>query len=220
MLFGAAVYERELTAAEVLKHYQTWTQQGRPEIDASERCRALYLFDEHAGTVVHSRVEPGIDLRIPARYLVVDKKFWSLSGRSSAYPGLMGARLSKTSLALSPSVLSSSPICQECAASGGQHWSRLLLGTLISLTIEVLQGFLPTRDSGTTDLITNTLGTWLGVLLYLRLHRWAGCDVSVAAPVSPAPPVRFRHTGNRNPSMSSGRSIRRWISCAEPDSGC
>ena len=172
-LFGAAVYQRELTAAEVLKHYQTWTQQGRPEIDASERCRALYLFDERAGTVVHSRVEPGVDLQIPARYMVVDKKFlepvweefsWSREYASAALKNIVGFV----------------PVGFVFFAylSGVRGIRRaalvtVLLGTLISLTIEVLQGLLPTRDSGTTDLFTNTLGTWLGVLLYLRLHRWA-----------------------------------------------
>jgi hypothetical protein len=74
-LRGLAIYNRELTARQVFRHYETWAAMGRPEVSENERSVALYLFDEHVGSVVHNHVSSGIDLYIPERYLILHQIF-------------------------------------------------------------------------------------------------------------------------------------------------
>jgi len=48
------------------------------------------------------------------------------------------------------------------------------MGALISLVIEVTQGFIPARDSWMVDLICNTGGTVLGAGFLVLVSRWLG----------------------------------------------
>jgi len=55
-------------------------------------------------------------------------------------------------------------------AISGQHLV-VLAGFLISLTIEIIQVWLPTRYSSATDLFCNTAGTLFGVALGVWWRR-------------------------------------------------
>jgi VanZ like protein/concanavalin A-like lectin/glucanase superfamily protein len=165
-LRGLAIYRRALTRAEALQHYRAWETIGRPYSAENERGVALYLFDEHSGRVVHNRGSVKVDLYIPEKFTVLNEKFLEPAWNE------FNLRWSYWKSALI-NIGGFVPLGFFCCAylSLTKPMSRaavvtVVLGFTVSLTIEVFQSFLPTRDSGTTDLITNTLGTGLGVMVY------------------------------------------------------
>ena len=172
---GLAIYGSELTAGQVSQHYATWTSSGKPAM-AGDECRvALYLFNERGGRIVHNAIRPGIDLIIPETYAVVDKwvlhAFWNEFEMSRSY----WSAVLKNIVGFVPVGFWFFPFLAACKVRRAALWT-VVAGFSISVTIEVLQAFLPTRDSGTTDMITNTLGTWLGVACYQAVvpivQRW------------------------------------------------
>jgi hypothetical protein len=167
-LRGLAIYQQELTAAQVSRHFETWTTKGRPEIGQNERVLALYRFDEQQGRVVHNRGRSGIDLYIPERYLIVNEKFLEPPWKEF-YP--RWAYWKNVAINIGGFIPLGFFFCAYLSSLGRVSRPQLvtiMIGAAASVTIEVLQAFLPTRDSGMTDIVTNTLGTCLGVLLY----RW------------------------------------------------
>ena len=166
LLRGLAFYNQEISPARVLQHYQTWTEKGRPDVSDNERAVALYLFDERAGRVIHNHVPSGSDLYIPDRYLILDQTFlcpfWLAYHSGWSY-------WSDVLVNIAGFVPFGFLFCAYFSLARRIKRPALitiLLGFILSLTIESLQSFLPTRKSDTTDVITDTLGTCLGAWLY------------------------------------------------------
>jgi VanZ like family/Concanavalin A-like lectin/glucanases superfamily len=158
-----ALYDGELTSGEVFGNYEAWTRTGRPEVTKAVPAIALYLFDEHSGNRVHNRARSGGDLFIPKRYMELHhtllRRPWD-----EYSPGWGYWRDVLINIA------GFVPMGFFCYAyllsiSFGKRpaLATILLGCLLSLTVEILQAYLPTRDSGMTDIFTNTLGATAGV---------------------------------------------------------
>jgi|SRR5579872_1745264 len=163
---GLAVYDRELTAGEVSQHYATWTKNRQADLAKSGGVVALYLFNEGSGNVVHSQVASAPDLLIPERFVIVHKwflePFWKEFRPVWSY-------WKDVAINVAGFIPLGFFFCSYFSLVRRVERPALIavvVGFLVSLTIEVLQAFLPTRDSGTTDLITNMFGTALGVVLY------------------------------------------------------
>jgi VanZ family protein len=171
---GLALYDRELPAAEVLQHFAAWTKSKQPDLAESEGVVASYLFEEGKGNVVHNQLDSATNLLIPQRFFVLREQFlerpWDEYRSDWNYWKDVGINIG----GFIPLGLFFCAYFSTIPKIKRATWLTIALGFAVSLTIEVLQAFLPTRDSGMTDLLTNTLGTALGAILcaWVMKHEW------------------------------------------------
>lgn len=159
-----AIYRRQLSAAEVSEHSASLANGAQPGLTESAGAVALYLFDEGGGSVVHNRLDSATDLLIPERFFILHPQFLE-NPRSEFRPdwnywknvGINVGGFIPLGFFFCAYLSTLRRMKQAVAIT-------IILGFAVSLTIEVLQAFIPTRDSGMTDLVTNTLGTALGAI--------------------------------------------------------
>jgi hypothetical protein len=163
-LKGLAIYDRQLSAIKVAEKYQGWAGIGHPSLSVSDGTVALYLFDEDTGNTVHNLVDSTTDLVIPQRFFVLHEPFleqpWNEYFAGWSYWKDVGVNIVGF-IPLGFLFYAYFALLRRLEHSAAV---TVAFGFAVSLTIEVLQAFLPTRNSGMTDLITNTGGTLLGVI--------------------------------------------------------
>jgi VanZ family protein len=158
-MLGLAIYGRRLNPEHVLQHSLMWTSKGRPDITEADAAIALYLFEEGNGLRVRNQIAGGVALEIPERFVLPAKPFLSPpspDNREDIFENIAGY----IPLGFSLCALLASLRIPRAPFIG------VLACAAVSLMVECLQYFTPTRDSDLTDVITNTLGAALGVVLF------------------------------------------------------
>jgi hypothetical protein len=168
-ILDLVIYDRELTPLEIASKYASWHgNQTVQERGGDQHIVARYTFSEGRGQNVHGEPSSAPDLYIPEIFKVPHKKMLMWPWEESH------DKLELRDLAIN--IFGFVPFGFVFAAY--LTWNRnirhativtILCGAAISLMIEILQEYIPGRDSGILDIFTNTFGTFFGVLLF----RWA-----------------------------------------------
>jgi hypothetical protein len=187
-LKGLAVYDRELSAAEVSRGFVDWTKGVQPDSAERQGVVARYRFDEGHGNVVRNEVDSSTNLLIPERFFLLHPEFLERPW-DEYHPGWSyWKNIAINVVGFIPLGFFFYAYFSELRKCEHSTALTITLGFGVSFTIEVLQAFLPTRDSGMTDLITNTFGTAVGVMAF----RHKAVQVVLASRITPqrAPDIR------------------------------
>jgi hypothetical protein len=168
-ILDLVIYDRELAPQEIASKYASWNgDQTVKEPGRDQHIVAQYTFTEGSGQNAHGEPSSAPDIYIPEIFKVPHKKMlmWPWEETHD--------KLEVRNLSIN--IFGFVPFGFVFVAY--LTWNRnvrhstvitILCGAAISLMIEILQEYIPGRDSGILDIFTNTLGTLLGVLLF----RWA-----------------------------------------------
>jgi VanZ family protein len=166
---GLAIYHQRLTPGQVVRHYESWVKFGNPTIAKDEAPMALYLFNERDGETAHNQLDATTNLAIPSHYFVLHPAFlarpWKQYHPTWSYWQDVGINVA----GFIPFGFLAVAYLSSLRATPHPAITAIAMGFATSLVIESLQAFLPTRTSDMTDVVTNTVGTIAGVMLYRLL---------------------------------------------------
>jgi VanZ family protein len=163
-IHGLAIYATELKAVQVRLHFAEWRDGGKPGVETSDAPVALYAFGERKGRVIHNQAGPGPDLYIPDSFLVPHKPLLLMPWKD--------IRWNRNSLEdIAINVCGFIPLGGFFCAYLSLKSKRAMLftilaGTALSLIVEILQVYLPSRTSSLTDVTMNSVGVVLGILFF------------------------------------------------------
>jgi hypothetical protein len=161
-----AVYDRELTEEQVLEDFYCSSTCVAPGAQKTSGLAALYLFQERAGNIVHNVAGARCDLQIPTRFELIREPLFKPFWREASFTWDYVRDILVNIVGFIPLGFCIYATFALSRANKSPLAATVLFGLAVSLTIELLQAYLPTRNSGTTDLFTNTLGTFLGAALH------------------------------------------------------
>jgi hypothetical protein len=162
-LFSLAIDARVLTKQEISGYHHGSTRTGE------EKALLVYHLDERSGGVAHDPLS-GYHLVIPPKFEPLKKTIltppWEDFHLNRSYlkdilTNILGFIPFGFFLSAYLRIRKPRSIDQVLLIS-------LLIGGSVSLSIELIQVYLPTRNSQLTDVITNILGTGIGVFLFFR----------------------------------------------------
>ena len=170
-----AIHDRFLSSDEILRHYEAWRDHGSLSLEENKLPISLYRFIERTGSVIKDHSGQGNDLIIPERLTPLRREMLTPPWRDFQATLRYARDVAINILGFIPFGFY---VTWYLSVKGVTRLSVvimvLVLGIGTSLSIEIIQAYLPERTSQMVDVITNVSGTAIGIYLcyfYILLRR-------------------------------------------------
>lgn len=162
---GLALYHEELSSDQVAEHHRAWMSGSPLTCQNDEGQTALFTFTEEAGNRIANRCPGGASLMVPSLFRIPDKPFLALPWREFSPDVGYVADVLRNIVGFVPFGFALYGFLLLSGKTRSASLVTVLAGACTSFGIEVLQAFIPQRESGLTDVMTNTFGMLCGALL-------------------------------------------------------
>lgn len=170
---GLAIYNTVLKAEEVSRHYSYWSASDYQSLSKSRGIISLYPVNERSGPLLRNSIAN-------RNNFIISGYLFAIKRSILAKPWTAYWRYDTFYYDIIINVLGFIPagffILLFLFSLFGTYSARhsiitVLIGSCISLFIELVQVFMPARTSSLTDLICNITGTAIGVVLFRLLQK-------------------------------------------------
>jgi len=171
-----SAYDSELSPDEAYLHFQDWIAHGIPGWSPRNTPSLLYLFDERAGVISRNQGEGRYDLLIPETFQVLEKNILRPPWQEKFNRSFIRDDIVNIFGFLPFGFFFAMWLRNGDGLPSKSHFILIaMLGGSTSLTIELLQAYLPSRASSLTDVFCNIFGTILGIYIF----RWIILSLSL-----------------------------------------
>ena len=177
-IFGLAIYRHLLTTDTINTHYHEWQRDRHFGFALQDRPLVAYALDEGKGEKARDLAGTA-DLELPRRMKVLRREVLTPPWKTHEYNRDFFVDAVLNFIAFIPF-----GFCAVAALKqlGGRLKAKAfhlaaLIGIMTSLLIELTQCWLPSRSSTLLDLILNSLGAVVGVVLYGIVQKRRICSI-------------------------------------------
>ncbi len=161
-LHGLAIFNQALIPQEIDRHYALWKANRFQDLQTEPQLAALYSFDERSGESAGDRSNTHCALSIPKTYQVSQRTYFVMPWKEP--PELNDIAVNVLGFIPFGFFFFVYRMQAKPARTFPNAFLTIIVATGISVTIELIQAFLPTRDSSVTDVLCNSFGSLIGLL--------------------------------------------------------
>jgi len=167
-IYGLAFYGYTLAARDTAFHFDRWVQAQDFSFAKKEKPFVLYVFDEKVGERAFDHAGGSNHLKIPSRFHILEKKILSPIRTTSRFTRII---IRDIIINLAGFIPFGFFLTATLIKLGGAFEKHDILISVsfcfaVSLIIEILQAWIPSRHSEMLDLILNTFGALIGAIMY------------------------------------------------------